>query len=72
MKAQGFTATFVFRPGLLERGEKARGVEKLASRLLSSTPVKDIATAMIKEAEAGQTGLHVYSGADITKATSKT
>ena len=68
MKAQHFAATFIFRPGLLDRGEKARGVEKVFSKLVSSISVKELARGMIAEAEAGRTGLHMYQGAEIHKA----
>ena len=68
VKSQHFASTFIFRPGLLDRGDKARGVEKWASKVLNSTSVKDIATAMVLEAEAGHTGVHVYEGSDIGQA----
>ena len=68
VKAQHFASTFIFRPGLLDRGDKARAVERWASKILTSTSVRDIAKAMILEAEAGHTGLHVYEGRDILQA----
>lgn len=72
VKAQHFASTYIFRPGLLDRGDKARGVEQWASKFLSAMPVKVIATAMILEAQAGQAGLHVYEGLDISQAAKST
>lgn len=57
---------------MLDRGDKARGVEQWAARFLNATPVKVIATAMILEAQAGQDGLHVFEGQDIPQAASRT
>ncbi len=68
MKAEGFPTVSIFRPGTLDRGPKARWNEKLASKLLTMTPVKDVATAMIVDAQASRPGLHVYEVASIFQA----
>ena len=39
------------RPGLLERGELARGLEKLSAKLLSSVAVSQVARVMVLDAE---------------------
>lgn len=41
----------IFRPPLLDRGDKARTVEKLAAFIVSSAKVGDVAKAMVKQAE---------------------
>ena len=43
--------TTIVRPGLLERGELARGLEKLSSKLLSSVAVSQVARVMLADAE---------------------
>jgi len=65
VKAQGFAYVSIFRPGTLDRGKKARWNERLASRLMTTTPVKDVARAMVLDAEASRTGVHVYEEASI-------
>ena len=65
VKAQGFPTVSIFRPGALDRGQKARWSEKVASKLLGMTPVHDVAKAMILGAQAGRTGVHVYEEASI-------
>jgi hypothetical protein len=65
VKAQGFARVSIFRPGALDRGQKARWNERLASRLTTTTPVKDVARAMVLDAEANRTGVHVYEEASI-------
>lgn len=69
---QRFASTFIFRPGLLDRGATARRVEQWASKILNAMPVKVLATAMILEAQAGQAGVHVYEGRDIAQAANST
>ncbi|GIL86232.1 hypothetical protein Vretimale_13770 [Volvox reticuliferus] len=47
---QGFARVSIFRPGLLDRGDKTRGVEKMALCVLSHINVKDVARLMILDA----------------------
>ena len=68
VKAQGFARVSIFRPGTLDRGQNARWNERLASRLLTTTPVKDVARAMVLDAETSRTGVHVYEEASIIDA----
>ena len=68
VKAQGFARVSIFRPGALDRGNKARWNERLASRLTTTTPVKDVARAMVLDAEANRTGVHVYEEASVIEA----
>ena len=49
--AAGFPAVTIMRPGLIERGEKARAAEKIYSKIVGSVPASQIASVMIKEAE---------------------
>lgn len=65
VKAQGFARVSIFRPGALDRGQKARWNERLASRLTTATPVKDVARAMVLDAEINRNGVHVYEEASI-------
>ncbi|GIL53921.1 hypothetical protein Vafri_9494 [Volvox africanus] len=44
---QGFSRVSIFRPGLLNRGDKARGLEKMAHHVMSHIDVKDVARLMI-------------------------
>jgi len=46
-----FPSLGIFRPGLLDRGEKARFVEKLAGAIVTSIHVKTVASAIRVEAE---------------------
>lgn len=43
VKSQGFEAVGIFRPGLLDRGAKARSAEITFNRLVSSIAVADVA-----------------------------
>ncbi|DBB02020.1 TPA: hypothetical protein ACH3X1_000602 [Trebouxia sp. C0004] len=65
VKAQGFACVSIFRPGTLDRGQQARWNERLASRLMTTTPVKDVARAMVLDAEASRIGVQVYEEASI-------
>ncbi len=49
--AQGFSHTSIYRPGLLDRGDKARWAERMALAVLPNTHVRDVARAMIATAE---------------------
>jgi len=51
VNAFNFTTTVVWRPGLLDRGEQARGVEKAAMFILSGMPVATVGRAMRIRAE---------------------
>lgn len=68
VKAQGFPSVSIFRPGPLDRGQKARWNEKLASKVVMTTPVKDVARAMMLDAEANLAGVTVYEEDSIRKA----
>lgn len=51
-KAAGFKYTAIMRPGLLDRGDLMRGLEKALLKVVSSVPVAQVAHAMIGDAEA--------------------
>ena len=51
VKDIGFERTSIFRPGLLNRGKRARWTEQLFHRIMPSTVVQDVAKAMIYDAE---------------------
>ena len=71
VKSQGIPAVSLFRPGMLDRGDKARSNEKIGSYLpfLTKTPVSQVAKAMIQEAEstakAGRIGAIVIDEASM-------
>jgi hypothetical protein len=51
----------IFRPGLLDRGDKARGVEAWGSYIMPSIKVADVARLMVLDAErAGASGTRVF------------
>lgn len=52
MQALPFRSASIFRPGLLDRGEAARPLERFAAFVLPSQPVECVARAMIRDAEA--------------------
>jgi hypothetical protein len=56
VKAQRLPHTTIVRPGLLERGELARGAEKVFARLLSGVAVGQVARVMVTEAEKWHSG----------------
>ncbi|KAL4451875.1 hypothetical protein ABPG75_007537 [Micractinium tetrahymenae] len=79
-KAAGFAYTTIMRPGLLERGELARGLEKVVAKVLSSVAVSKVAAVMIADAErwhdarrggsgeaAGQAAVKVFEMGEIQK-----
>ncbi|GBF90674.1 hypothetical protein Rsub_03246 [Raphidocelis subcapitata] len=74
VKAAGFPAVGIFRPGLLERGAAARSGERLFAGLVPSVPVAGVAAAMIADAERFLTGggraagVRVFEMAAIQKA----
>eukprot|EP00903_Cladosiphon_okamuranus_P010209 g9668.t1 len=51
IRSAGYPHTSIWRPGLLGRGDKARGVEKMARFLVTPMPVETLGRAMVKEAE---------------------
>lgn len=51
VKELQFGKTSIFRPGLLNRGSAARGIETFWQKFVGSTPVADVAAAMIYDAE---------------------
>jgi oxidoreductase len=51
VKAARFPYASILRPGLLERGELARGMEKMVARIMSSVKVSQVAHCMIADAE---------------------
>ncbi len=42
VKASGFAYATIMRPGLLERGQMARGLEKAVAKVWSSVPVSKV------------------------------
>ncbi|KAF5841100.1 hypothetical protein DUNSADRAFT_14275 [Dunaliella salina] len=46
----GIPSTSIFRPGLLERGAKARGVESAFKNVVSSLPVSGLGQLMVLDA----------------------
>lgn len=70
VKHQGFDYVSIMRPGLLERGDLARGPEKLYAKLVSSVAASQVAKVMIGDAEkpnraAGEGGIKVWSMKEI-------
>ncbi|CAM9373987.1 unnamed protein product [Scytosiphon promiscuus] len=51
VRSAGFPHTSIWRPGLLGRGDKARGVEKMARFLITPMPVETLGRAMVIQAE---------------------
>ena len=51
VKSEGFAYTTILRPGFLERGDLARGVENFFSKIVSSVAVSHVAAVMISDAE---------------------
>jgi len=70
-KDMGFQNLSIFRPGLLDRGDKARTIEKIALAIIPSISVKTVATAMRKLAESQydntleKKGAHILTNRDI-------
>ena len=52
IKALGFPTTVILRPGLLDRGDSARWVEKALGFFSAGVPVGTVARAMRLDAEA--------------------
>lgn len=50
-RSLGVKQLSIFQPPLLDRGDKARTLEKLAKLVLTSAKVGDVAKAMVKQAE---------------------
>ena len=48
--ALNFSRTSVFKPGLLNRGEKARTVERVGMWFMAGLPVASVAGAMVADA----------------------
>lgn len=57
----------IFRPGLLDRGEKAAGraLEEWGRKVMNGVPVSDVAKAMILKAEEDLSGVNVYEDDEI-------
>eukprot|EP00882_Tetradesmus_deserticola_P001979 GHRQ01002121.1.p1 GENE.GHRQ01002121.1~~GHRQ01002121.1.p1 ORF type:complete len:278 (+),score=130.78 GHRQ01002121.1:147-980(+) len=56
VKGQGFARAAIFRPGMLDRGDKARAIEKWFAPLTGAIPVADVARAMVADAAAHKAG----------------
>lgn len=56
VKSQGFARAAIFRPGMLDRKEKARFIEKVFAPLAGSVDVADVARVMIADAAAFKAG----------------
>uniref|UniRef100_A0A7S0WUK6 NAD(P)-binding domain-containing protein n=1 Tax=Chlamydomonas leiostraca TaxID=1034604 RepID=A0A7S0WUK6_9CHLO len=70
VKSQGFASCAIYRPGLLLRGDKARGVEKAFVRLpfLSSLPTTSLARSMVADAKREpRAGLRMVTMDDLLK-----
>ncbi|KAF4317187.1 hypothetical protein BBO99_00008743 [Phytophthora kernoviae] len=65
IKHLGFERTSIFRPGLIDRGEKTRTVESIASYVLPSITTRIIAKGMVVDYESGGIGLKEWSNADL-------
>ncbi|KAG7391257.1 Oxidoreductase htatip2 [Phytophthora boehmeriae] len=65
VKRLSFERTSIFRPGLIDRGEKARTVESIASYILPSITTRAIAKGMTVDYESGSVGLKEWSNADL-------
>ena len=50
VKDQGFEYTLIMRPGLIDRKEDARGIEKFARRFVSHVSTDSIASVMVRKA----------------------
>ncbi|GAX79906.1 hypothetical protein CEUSTIGMA_g7346.t1 [Chlamydomonas eustigma] len=73
VKAQLFARTSIFRPGLLDRGDKARAVEAALLNIVPTIKAVDVAKVMIWDAEAwndhkGGTSVEVFSMGSMQKA----
>lgn len=70
--ASGVPAWTLLRPGLLDRGDRARGVERAMALVLRGLPVADLAAAAVADAvdalAAGRTGERVVSDGDMKRA----
>ena len=63
--ALGFPRTSIWRPGLLDRGGRARGVEKVGLALAGGLPVRAVASAIVSALEQENAGgAGARSGAD--------
>lgn len=65
----GFDRVSIFRPGMLDRGDMLRPMEKFALKLMSSIKVSDVAKIMILDAErTDPQPLGIFSMANMKKA----
>lgn len=67
VKAMGFDKVSIWRPGMLERGAAARGIEKFINFFSAGTPTSVVAEAMRREAEEGGAGVNTYDDATIRR-----
>ncbi|TMW63891.1 hypothetical protein Poli38472_014801 [Pythium oligandrum] len=67
IKKLSFERTSIFRPGLINRGELARAVEKAALWVSPSVTTVAIAKSMVKDFEEGAAGLKEWSNGEIKK-----
>jgi hypothetical protein len=56
VKSAGFAYVTIMRPGLLQRGTLARGMEPIAAKIIPSIPVSHVAAAMIADSLAFHDG----------------
>ncbi|KAG1656442.1 hypothetical protein FOA52_006984 [Chlamydomonas sp. UWO 241] len=56
VKAAGIPTVSIYRPGLLERGERERGTEKAMAALFTKISVSAIGRMMVQDAEAAAAG----------------
>jgi len=72
VKAQGFPRVSIFRPGLLDRMVGSPCLtERLASKVVSSIKVSQVAKSMMLEAEKSGAGTAVYEMKDLLAAAQK-
>jgi oxidoreductase len=58
----GFPHTAIMRPGMLDRGDKLRAVERAVLAVIGGMPVRNVAAAMIADAQAALAALGTSSG----------
>ena len=63
----GFSRVSIWRPGLLERGTAARGIEKFANFFMRGTPTAVVAEAMRLDAEGTADDVTVFNDATIRR-----
>jgi oxidoreductase len=60
VKAQGFERVSIFRPGLLDRGDRVRPLEAVIAAVVPSIKVAEVARLMVLDAERQASGTRVF------------